>query len=203
MHCHYLNQVTNCCLITVALCLYYVSYRRSLRKSCILDYFCSRRTTNSDKKQHSDFESVMLLTWTITNCLGLGHETMVSAVCVTIFLWICYMAGLLRGAFVSWWYLPRIWPPVTDMQYYYHARYPTDDWHLAYMFSLVYFPSKCVWKACLPILLAHGEIPASGSRPPSRWLPLHEKYKIEQGRPSIWRMGLPALLGGNLGCLIV
>ena len=28
---------------------------------------------------------------------------------------------------------------VTDMQHYYHARYPTDNWHLAYMFSLVYF----------------------------------------------------------------
>ena len=107
--------------------------------------------------------------WTFTHCLGLGHETMVSAVCLSIFLWICDMAGLLRGTFVSWWYLPRIWPSVTDMQHYYHARYPTDDWHLAYMFSLVYFPSKCVWKACFPILLAQGEIPASGSMlPPSR-----------------------------------
>ena len=77
--------------------------------------------------------------WTITHCLVLGHETMVSAVCLSIFLWICDMAGLLRGTFVSWWYLPRIWPSVTDMQYYYHARYPTDDWHLAYMCSLVYF----------------------------------------------------------------
>ena len=27
--------------------------------------------------------------WTITHCLGLGHETMVSAVCLSIFLWIC------------------------------------------------------------------------------------------------------------------
>ena len=73
--------------------------------------------------------------WTITHCLGLGHETMVCAVCVSMFLWICDMAGLLRGTFVSWWYLPRIWPSVTDMQHYYHARYPTDDWHLAYMLS--------------------------------------------------------------------
>ena len=77
--------------------------------------------------------------WTISHCLGLGHETMVCAVCLSIFLSICDMAGLLRGTFVSWWYLPRIWPSVTDMQHYYPARYPTDDWHLAYMFSLVYF----------------------------------------------------------------
>ena len=70
--------------------------------------------------------------WTIAHCLGLGHETIVCAVCLSIFLWICDMAGLLRGTVISWWYLPRIWPPVSDMQHYYHARYPTDDRHLAY-----------------------------------------------------------------------
>ena len=109
--------------------------------------------------------------WTISHCLGLGHETMVCAICLSIFLWICDMAGLLRGTFVSWWYLPRIWPSVTDMQHYYHARYPSDDWHLAYMFLLVFSPWKCAWKACFPILLAQGEIPASGSMHPSLWLP--------------------------------
>ena len=77
--------------------------------------------------------------WTITHCLGLVHETMVSAVCISIFLWICDMAGLIRGTFVSWWYLPRIWPSFTDMQYYYHARYHTDDWHLAYIFIGIFF----------------------------------------------------------------
>ena len=87
--------------------------------------------------------------WTIIHCLGLGHETMVSAVCLSIFLWICDMAGLLRGTFVSWWYLPRIWPSVIVMQYNYHARYPTDDWHLAYMFSLVYFSVEvCLEGVC-------------------------------------------------------
>ena len=86
--------------------------------------------------------------WTITHCLWLGHETMVCAVYLSIFLWICDMAGWLRGTFVSCWYLPRIWPSVTDMQHYYQTSYPTDDWHLAYQFSLVYFPSKCAWKAC-------------------------------------------------------
>ena len=75
--------------------------------------------------------------WTITYCLGLGHETMVCAVCLSIFLWICDMTGLLRGTFVSWWYLPRIWPSVTDMQHYYHARYPLMI--NTYMFSLAYF----------------------------------------------------------------
>ena len=150
--------------------------------------------------------------WTITHCLGLGRETMVCAVCLTIFLWICDMAGLFRGTFVSWWYLPRIWPSVIDMQHYYHARYPTDDWQ--HMCSHWYiFPSKCAWKACFPILLAQGEIPASGSMQPSRWLPPREKTKSNRGDPALhlpqarghlnWRMGLPALLGGNLGFWIV
>ena len=173
--------------------------------------------------------------WTISHCLGLGHKTMVSAVCLSIFLWICDMAGLLRGTFVSWWYLPRILPSVTDMQYYYHARYPTDDWHLAYIcFHGYIFLWKCVWKACFPILLAHDEIPASGSMPRSRWLPLTKKKQhrtgvgwggsggggccwwgvvgggggaallLNQARGHLnWRMGQPALLGGNLGCRIV
>ena len=88
--------------------------------------------------------------WTITHCLGLDHETMVPPVCLSIFLWICVMAGLLRGIFVSRWYLPRIWPSVTDMQHYYHARYPTDDWHLAYMFSLVYFSVEVCLEGVFP-----------------------------------------------------
>ena len=72
---------------------------------------------------------------TICHCLGLGHETIV---CLFIFLWIFNMVVLLRGTSVSW-FLPRTWSPVTDMQHYYLARYPNDDWHLANMFSQAYF----------------------------------------------------------------
>ena len=52
--------------------------------------------------------------------------------------------------FVSWWFLFRIWPSVTDMQHYYHARYPTDDWHLAYMFLLVYFSIEVCLEGVFP-----------------------------------------------------
>ena len=141
--------------------------------------------------------------WTITYCLGLGHETMVYAACLSIFLWICDMARLIRGTFVSWWYLPWIWPSVTDIQHYYHARYPTDDWHLAYMFLLVYFSIE----VCL-----EGVFPHSFS---TRRDPCFRVYatKSNSGDPALhllqtrghlnWRMGLPALLGGNLGCWII
>ena len=33
------------------------------------------------------------------HCLGLGHETIVCAVCLIMFLWICDMTRLLRGTF--------------------------------------------------------------------------------------------------------
>ena len=98
-----------------------------------------------------------------------------------------FLMNLWYGRIASWnirvmvVFLPRIWPFVTDMQHYYHARYLTDDWHLAYMFLLVYFPSKCAWKARFPILLAQGEIPASGSMHPSRWFPPREKTKSNRG----------------------
>ena len=42
------------------------------------------------KDLHSYFRKLMRLWWTITHCLGLGHETMVCAVCLSIFLWSKY-----------------------------------------------------------------------------------------------------------------
>ena len=144
-----------------------------------------------------DWENIYILcliiikseVWTITHCLGWGHETMMCAVCLSIFLWMCDMAELLRGAFVPWWYLPRIWPSVTAVQHYYHARYPTEDWHIC--FHWYSFPSKCVWKACFPILLAQGEIPASEYMyplrcpppPPPPPPPPHKKKKSKRGWP--------------------
>ena len=117
--------------------------------------------------------------WTITHCLGLGRETMVCAVCRSVFLWICDMAGLLRGTFVSWWYLPRIWPPVADMQHYYHARYPTDDWHLAYMFSLVNFSVEMCLVGAFPILLHQARSLRQGLCTPHAGSPPHQKTKFE------------------------
>ena len=127
---------------------------------------------------------------------------------------------LLCGTFVSWWNLPRIWPSVIDMQHYYHARYPTDDWHLAYMFSLVYFsvevclegvfPHSVSTRRDPPPLLPHAGFPLTKKQQQQKT----KQNKIEQGVTQLststkrgghlnWRMGLPVLLGGNLGYLIV
>ena len=151
--------------------------------------------------------------WTITHCLGLGHETMVCAVCLFIFLWICDMVGSLRGTFVSWWYLPRIWPSVTDMQIYCHARYPTGDWHLAYLFLLVYFSVKLCLEGVFPHSVSTRRDPCVRVYVPFTLAPPREKTKSNRGDPALhlhharghlnWRMGLPALLGGNLGCWIL
>ena len=53
--------------------------------------------------------------------------------------------------------LPRIWPPVTDMQQYYFASDPIDDWHLTNMFPYVYFSVSVYLREFLVILLAHGQ----------------------------------------------
>ena len=152
--------------------------------------------------------------WTVTHCLGLGHETMVCAVCFSIFLWIRDMAGLLRGTFVSWWYLPRIWPSVTNMQHFYHARYPTDDWHLAYMFSLVYFSVEVCLVGLYPHSVSTWREPCVRVCVPLTLAPPLWENKCEQGVTRLsnwakrwghlnWPMGLPTLLGGYLGCWIV
>ena len=140
--------------------------------------------------------------------LGLGHETIVYTVRLSIFLWMCDcdMAGLLRGTFVSLWYLPRIWPSFTDMQHYCHARYPTDDWHLAYMFSLVYF----YFEVCLEGVFAHSvstrQDPRQRLCTPHATHPFTRKKSnrgslgspLEQVKGHLnRRMGLPALLGGS------
>ena len=164
---------------------------------------------------HNGGKNIKSEVWTIIHCLGLGHETMVCAVCLFIFLWSCDMAGLLHGTIVSWWYLPRIWPPVTDMQHYYHARYSTDDWHLACMFSLVYFSvevclvgvfphSVSIWshpciRACVPLMNWCPPLPRKQCFTRGD-LVLH----LSQAKGHLnWRTGLPALLGGNLGCWIL
>ena len=150
---------------------------------------------------------------TIIHCLGLGNETMVCAVCLSIFLWIRDMTRLLRGTFVSWWYLPRLWPSVTDMQHYYHARYPTDDWHLAYMFSLVYRSVDVCLVGVFPHPVSTRRDPCVGSCAPlTLACPPHEKTKIEQGWPGSslepsegafeLTHGSACILGGNLGCWI-
>ena len=36
------------------------------------------------------------------------------------------------------------------MKHYYYARYPTEDWLLAYMFSLVYFPVEVCLEGVFP-----------------------------------------------------
>ena len=89
------------------------------------------------------------------------------------------LMNLWYGRIASWdivslWYLPRIGPSVTDMQHYYHARYPTNDWHLACIFSSVYFSVEVCLEGVFPhsvstrrIFLRQGLCPP----PPSRWLP--------------------------------
>ena len=46
-----------------------------------------------------------------------------------------------------------------EQQHYYHARYPTDDWHLAYVFSLVYFSVYVCLVGVLPHSVSTRRVP--------------------------------------------
>ena len=43
------------------------------------------------------------------------------------------------GHVISWWFLPQILSPVTNIQHHYLARYPIDDRYLPNVFMSVYF----------------------------------------------------------------
>ena len=119
--------------------------------------------------------------WIITHCLGLGHEIMVCVICLSKILWICDMTGLLRGTFVPWWYLPRIWPSFTGMQHYYHARYATDDWHLAYMCLLVYLSVEVYLEGVFPHSVSTRRAPCVRVYAPLTLATPSRENKIEQG----------------------
>ena len=123
------------------------------------------------------------------NCLGLGHETIVCAVCLYygFVIWI-------RGTLVSWWYFPWIGP-------------------LAHMFSLVYFSVEVCLEGVFPHCVSTWRDPCvRACAPLTLAFPLTRKQNRTWGDPALhlsqvrghleWGMCLPALLGGNLGCWI-
>ena len=59
--------------------------------------------------------------WTITHCLGLGHETMVCAVCLSIFLWLFCVRHIIKlGQFQLW-----HWHPDSNINIIQIAKYVT------------------------------------------------------------------------------
>ena len=81
------------------------------------------------------------------------------------------------------------WPLVTDMQHHYHARYPTDDWHLTCMFSLVYLPVEVCLVGMCPHYVSIWSDPWIGACIPLMyWRPPTRENNIVQGvaRFSTW-----------------
>ena len=91
--------------------------------------------------------------------------------------------------------------------------WPTDDWHLAYMFSLVYFSVEVCLEGVFPHYLSTRQDSCVRVYAPLTLAPPSRKKNrtgcdpalhLNQARGYLnWRMSLPALLGGNLGCRIV
>ena len=59
------------------------------------------------------------LVWTITHCLGLGHETMVCAVCLSVFLWKLWKRLAFSVTFTIFsTYNTSYWPRLTQCRIY-------------------------------------------------------------------------------------
>ena len=120
-----------------------------------------------------------------------NHHGMVCAVCLTMFLWICDMTRLLRGTFhVLVVFAPNLVLLSLGMQHHYFARYPTDEWHLANVFSLVYFSVVvCLRGLYHHILLATARALCQGQCTPHARFPLTEGGGLISGPPLLGRTG--------------
>ena len=86
---------------------------------------------------------------------------------------------------------------VTDMQHYCHARYTTEDLHLAYMFLLVYFSVKVYLEGVFPHSVSTRRDPCGRVYAPLTPAPPSRENKIEQGWP-----GTPLAPSEFMGCVI-
>ena len=76
------------------------------------------------------------------------------------------------------------------MQHHYFARYPTDEWHLANVFSLVYFSVVvCLRGLYHHILLATARTLCQGQCTPHARFPLTEGGRLIFGSPLLGRTG--------------
>ena len=77
------------------------------------------------------------------------------------------------------------------MQHHYFARYPTDEWHLANVFSLVYFSVVvCLRGLYHHILLATARALCQGQCTPHARFPLTKGGGLISGSPLLGRTGV-------------
>ena len=94
------------------------------------------------------------------------------------------------GHFMSWWFLPRIWSSVTWHAASLFGRYPTDEWHLANVFSLVYFSVVvCLRGLYHHILLATARALCQGQCTPHARFPLTKGGGLISGSPLLGKTG--------------
>ena len=81
-------------------------------------------------------------------------------------------------------------PLSLGMQHHYFARYPTDEWHLANVFSLVYFSVVvCLRGLYHHILLATARALCQGQCTPHARFPLTKGGGLISGSPLLGRTG--------------
>ena len=87
-------------------------------------------------------------------------------------------------------YRPYVSVTFATMQHHYFARYPTDEWHLANVFSLVYFSVVvCLRGLYHHILLATARALCQGQCTPHARFPLTKGGGLISGSPLLGRTG--------------
>ena len=87
-------------------------------------------------------------------------------------------------------FCPESGPLSLGMQHHYFARYPTDEWHLANVYSLVYFSVVvCMRGLYHHILLATARALCQGQCTPHARFPLTEGGGLISGSPLLGRTG--------------
>ena len=109
---------------------------------------------------------------------------------------------------LSWWFLPRIWSPVTDMQQLHFAKYPTDDWHQANVFSQVYFSVLvCLRRLYYNSVINTARVLCQFWHTPHTGLPFYGKHKtkgaVEWCPVPIYKLGQDEKIGLIPGAAVV
>ena len=139
-------------------------------------------------------------------------------------LWCGRIASWNIRVLVSWWYLPRICPPPPPPpppphSCYWHAPLLPCEisyWWLTpsiYVLTGIFSRQSVPGRRVSPLCLHKAKSLRQGLCKPHAGSPLTRKQNLKGDDPALhlnqargllnWHMGLPALLGGNLGCRII
>ena len=136
---------------------------------------------------------IKLEVWTITHCLGLGHETMVCTVCLSIFL-------LYRLIFLFIQYFARNWP-----WYSLRGLHIRITWFSLYSIRIPLFSFKAKPHGCCIFSMILHEAPSmETTTPKGKWFPcsVAEWSIMENMQQQMWFCFYPSPISINISIYV-